>query len=421
MSDPTALNATSTIAIIGAGQAGGEVSTLLRQNRFEGRIILFGDEPHLPYQRPPLSKAYLAGEIGAEALIYKAAVAYEKANVDVRLGVRVAEIDRKSKRLLLDGGEQVAYDRLVIATGGRTRELAVPGADLGNIFYLRNIADVEALQPQFVSGRRLVIVGGGYVGLEVAAVAVKRGLAVTVLEGMPRVLARVTAPEMSAFYERFHREAGVDIRTGVTVTGFEPGPAGASVAAVRCGDGQTIEADLVLVGIGLVPNTELAERAGLVIDGGVVVDAASRTNDPDIYAIGDCAMHANHGFLQRRIRLESVPNALEQARAVAAEITGKPIPPAVAPWFWSDQYELKLQMVGLSDGYEKVVIRGTPESASFTAFYLKDGTVIAADAVNRPGDFMAAKRLVGERIPVAAERLADDSIPLKTLIASAAA
>jgi 3-phenylpropionate/trans-cinnamate dioxygenase ferredoxin reductase subunit len=420
VSDPTALSAASTIAIIGAGQAGGEVATLLRQNRFEGRIILFGDEPHLPYQRPPLSKAYLAGEIGADALIYKAAVAYEKAEVDVRLGVRVNEIDRKAKRLLLDGGEQVAYDRLVIATGGRARPLEVPGADLGNIFFLRNIADVEALRPELIAGRRLVIVGGGYVGLEVAAVAIKRGLAVTVLEGMPRVLARVTAPELSAFYERFHREAGVDIRTGVAVTGFEPGPDRARVGAVLSGAGETIGADLVLIGIGLIPNTELAERAGLVVDGGIVVDQQSRTNDPDIYAIGDCAMHANHGFLQRKVRLESVPNALEQARAAAAAITGRPIPPAVAPWFWSDQYELKLQMVGLSDGYEKIVIRGAPESASFTAFYLRDGKVIAADAVNRPGEFMAAKRFIGDRMSVSADDLADESVPLKKLMAGAA-
>ncbi len=420
VSDPTALSAASTIAIVGAGQAGGEVATLLRQNRYEGRIILFGDEPHLPYQRPPLSKAYLAGEIGSDALIYKAAIAYEKADVDLRLGVRVKEIDRMAKRLLLDGGEQVPYDRLVIATGGRARPLDIPGADLGNIFFLRNIADVEALRPELVAGRRLVIVGGGYVGLEVAAVAIKKGLAVTVLEGMPRVLARVTAPELSAFYERFHREAGVDIRTGIVVTGFEAGPDGARVEAVLSGAGETIGADLVLIGIELVPNTELAERAGLVIDGEIVVDHQSRTNDPDIYAIGDCAMHANHGFLQRKIRLKSVPNALEQARAASAAITGRPIPPAVAPWFWSDQYELKLQMVGVSDGYETIVIRGTPESASFTAFYLKDGKVIAADAVNRPGEFMAAKRFVGERMTLSADDLADKSAPLKKLMAGAA-
>ncbi|MEJ0095058.1 MAG: FAD-dependent oxidoreductase [Methylocella sp.] len=420
MSQATELSAASTVVIIGAGQAGGEVSTLLRQNRFEGRIVLFGDEPHLPYMRPPLSKAYLAGDIGADALIYKAPIAYETANVEVRLGLRVDRIDRSSKRLLLEGGQTQAYDKLVIATGGRARELDVPGARLGNIFYLRSIADVEALRPQLQAGRRLVIVGGGYVGLEVAAVAVKRGLKTTVLEGAPRVLARVTAPELSAFYERFHREAGVEIRTGVAVSGFSAGPDGKLVGAVRCGDDLSIPADFVLVGIGLSPNTQLAEQAGLIVDGGILVDDCSRTNDPDIFAIGDCSAHGRHGFLQRKVRLESVPNALEQARTVAAVMTGRPNPPAVAPWFWSDQYDLKLQMVGLSDGYDELAIRGSTQGSSFIAFYLKNGEVIAADAVNRPSEFMASKRLVGERMKASARDLADESVSLKSLLAAAA-
>lgn len=420
MSHSSQLSAASSIAIIGGGQAGGEVATLLRQNRFEGRIVLFGEEEHLPYQRPPLSKSYLAGEIDADALIYKAAVAYERANVEMRLGLRVDRIDRGGKRLLLSGGEAFDYDKLVIATGGRARELGVAGAHLANIFYLRNIADVEALRPHLRAGRRLVIVGGGYVGLEVAAVAIKRGLEVTVLEGAQRVLARVTAPELSAFYERVHREAGVVIRTGVTVSGFAPGSDGAGVGAVHCGEDLSIAADCVVIGIGLVPNTELAEQAELTIDEGILVDDFCRTNDPDIFAIGDCSAHAHHGFLRRKVRLESVPNALEQARCVAATLTGKPRPPAAAPWFWSDQYELKLQMVGLSEGYEHLVTRGATDSSSFIAFYLKEGKVIAADAVNRPAEFMAAKRLVGERMSAPLDALADESVSLKTLIAAAA-
>ena len=417
--DNAQLGAGSTVAIIGGGQAGGEAATLLRQNRFEGRIVLIGEEPCLPYMRPPLSKAFLAREIAKDALIYKAAAAYENARVEMRLNARVDEIDRQDKRLILNDGATFGYDRLVIATGGRARQLRVPGASSSNILYLRTIADVELLQPLMQAGRHLVIVGGGYVGLEVAAIAVKRGLAVSVLESAPRVLARVTAPAMSDFYERIHREAGVDIRTGVTVSGFaaEDG----CVANVLCAGGESFPADFVLIGIGLVPNTELAERAGLEVDDGIVVDAASRTSDPDIYAIGDCAMHAQHGFLRRKIRIESVPNALEQARAVAAVITERPIPEALAPWFWSDQYDLKLQMVGLSDGYEELVIRGKLEAPSFIAFYLKDGVIIAADSVNRFGDFMAAKRLVGERIKIAPSRLADDSVPLKSLMAAAAA
>jgi 3-phenylpropionate/trans-cinnamate dioxygenase ferredoxin reductase component len=412
---------TATVVIIGGGQAGGEAATLLRQNRFDGRIIVFCAEQYLPYMRPPLSKAFLAREIGKEALIYKAAAAYEKAQVQMRLGVRVEEIDRRAKRLRLRGGETLGYGKLVVATGGRARLLPVPGADLGNIFYLRTIADVEALQPNMAPGRRIVIVGGGYIGLEAAAVAVKRGLAVTVLESAPRVLARVTAPDLSSFYERTHRQAGVDIRTGVTVTGFAATGLDGTVGKVECAGGKSFAADFVLIGIGLSPNTELAKEAGLEVDDGIVVDAASRSSDPDIYAIGDCAMHAHHGFLRRKIRLESVPNALEQARAAAASITGRPIPEAPPPWFWSDQYDLKLQMVGLSDGYDELAIRGRMESSSFIAFYLKEGGVIAADSVNRPGDFMAAKRIIGERMKIAPARLNDESLPLKALLQSAAA
>ena len=417
--DETQLGAASTVAIIGGGQAGGEAATLLRQNRFEGRIVLIGEEEMLPYLRPPLSKAFLAREIGRDGLIYKAAIAYERAKVEMRLGERVEAIEPGAKRLLLNDGATFGYDRLIIATGGRARPLPVPGAGLGNILYLRTIADVELLQPLMISGRRLVIVGGGYVGLEVAAVAAKRGLAVTVLEAAPRVLARVTAPALSDFYERVHRDAGVDIHTGVTVSGFAAGAGDGRVAAVQCADGQSFATDFVLIGIGLVPNTELAERAGLSVDDGIVVDAASRSSDPNIYAIGDCAMHAHHGFLRRKIRLESVPNALEQARAAVASITGRPLPEAAAPWFWSDQYDLKLQMVGLSEGYEDLVIRGNTETPSFIAFYLKNGVVIAADSINRPGDFMAAKRFVGERMTIARARLADETVPLKSLMAAA--
>jgi 3-phenylpropionate/trans-cinnamate dioxygenase ferredoxin reductase component len=411
----------ATVVIIGGGQAGGEAATLLRQNRFEGRILLVGAERCLPYMRPPLSKAFLAREIEKEALIYKAAAAYEKARVEMRFGVTVEEIDRRAKNLKLSSGATLGYDKLVIATGGRARPLPVPGADLRNIFYLRTIADVEALQPQMAAGRHLVVVGGGYIGLEAAAVAVNRGLAVTVLESAPRVLARVTAPDLSNFYERIHRKAGVEIRTGVTVTGFLVGGEEGAVGKVECAGGESFAADFVLIGIGLVPNSELAEQAGLDVDDGIIVDAASRSSDPDIYAIGDCAMHAHHGFLRRKIRLESVPNALEQARAAAASLTGRPIPEAPPPWFWSDQYDLKLQMVGLSDGYEELAIRGSMDASAFIAFYLKEGVVVAADSVNRAGDFMAAKRIIGERMKISTARLADEAASLKSLLQSAAA
>ncbi|WP_395666442.1 NAD(P)/FAD-dependent oxidoreductase [Methylocella sp.] len=404
--------------IVGAGQAGAEAAILLRQQKYGGRIILLGEESSPPYLRPPLSKAYLSGEIGAEALIFKASTAYEKADVELRLSTRVDRIDRPAKRVVLQSGETLAYDTLILATGGRARRLAAPGAGLDGVFSLRAIADVERLKPELAAGRRLVIVGGGYVGLEIAAVAVKKGLRTLVLEAAPRALARVTAPEVSRFYEAFHRKAGVEIRTGVGVSGFAEGATPGRVGFVLTGDGGRVEADVVLVGVGLVPNDELAAAAGLEVDRGVLVDGSCRTSDPDIFAIGDCAVHRRHGFLERAVRLESVPNALETARIAASVIAGRPAPAATAPWFWSDQYDLKLQMAGLSEGYDELVVRGSMEDASFTAFYLKDGRVIAADAVNRPGDFMAAKRLIAERVRAKAADLADEAVSLKSLLAA---
>jgi 3-phenylpropionate/trans-cinnamate dioxygenase ferredoxin reductase subunit len=405
------------VIVIGAGQAGGDVVTQLRQNGFSGDLILIGDEPHLPYLRPPLSKAFLAGEVTAESLQTKGAAAYEKAGVTVRTGTRATAIDRHEKRISLENGEVLAYGHLVLATGGRPRVMNVPGAALKNIFCLRTIADVVALRAAFLPGRRVVIVGGGYIGLEVASIAVKQGLDVTVLEGAPRVLVRVTSPEMSAFYQRVHQREGVKIRTGIAVSGFVPDPSGDSVAAVACGEAETVPADLVIVGIGLIPNTELGETAGLLVDNGIVVNHQAQTSDPHIYAIGDCAAHAHHEFLKRKVRLESVPNATEQARVAAASICGTTVPPASPPWFWSDQYKLKLQMVGLSDGYDEVVLRGDPDSESFIALYLKNGEVIAADAVNRIADFMTAKRLVADRKAIPPTALADESEPLKTIAA----
>jgi len=404
------------MVIIGAGQAGGETAAILRQFGFAGSITVIGEEPYLPYQRPPLSKAFLSGESTVESLVVRSGAAYEKADIAVRINTRAEKIDRHNRKVELAGGEALPYDYLVLATGGRPRMMRVPGAELENIFYLRTIADVDALRAAFIPGRHVTIVGGGYVGLEVAAVAIKAGLKVTVLEGASRVLARVTAPVMSAFYERVHREAGVDIRTGVVVSGFVPAADGKSVGGVECGEGEPIACDLVIIGIGLIPNTEIAEEAGLVVDNGIVVDRDGRTTDPHIFAVGDCAVHASHGFLDRKLRLESVPNGLEQARIVASIIMGKPVPAATAPWFWSDQYKLKLQMVGISDGYDEIVLRGDPEASSFIAFYLKEGRVISADAVNRLGEFMIAKRLVGDRREISASDLADESKTLKSLV-----
>ncbi len=412
--------ASSTAIIIGAGHAGGELAIALRNEGWEGRILLLGEEAHLPYHRPPLSKAYLAGSVEKSSLSIRPQMAYDKANVEFIGGVRVSRIDRANQRLELADGSQLAYDRLAIATGGRPRPLSVPNAAVAercaNFHYLRTLDDVEQIRAQLAPGKRLAIVGGGYIGLEVAASAIAQGLQVTVLEALPRVLQRVTAAELSAYYERKHREAGVDIRTGVQVADLEV--TGDTVTAVLCADGSRLEADLVVVGIGLLANTELAAEAGLQVDNGILVDEHAQTSDPHIYAAGDCTNHPN-ALLGRRLRLESVPNALEQSRVAAANMAGKAKTYASAPWFWSDQYELKLKMVGLAEGFERLVLRGDPATDSFSAFYLKGDKVLAADTVNRPQDFIAAKRLVAEGIAVTDAQLADDSRPLKELLPAA--
>ena len=412
--------ASSTAIIIGAGHAGGELAIALRNEGWEGRILLLGEEAHLPYHRPPLSKAYLAGSVEKSSLSIRPQMAYDKANVEFIGGVRVSRIDRANQRLELADGSQLAYDKLAVATGGRPRPLSVPNAAVAercaNLHYLRTLDDVEQIRAQLAPGKRLAIVGGGYIGLEVAASAIAQGLQVTVLEALPRVLQRVTAAELSAYYERKHREAGVDIRTGVQVADLEV--TGDTVTAVLCADGSRLAADLVVVGIGLLANTELAAEAGLQVDNGILVDEHAQTSDPHIYAAGDCTNHPN-ALLGRRLRLESVPNALEQSRVAAANMAGKAKTYASVPWFWSDQYELKLKMVGLSEGFERLVLRGDPATDSFSAFYLKGDKVLAADTVNRPQDFIAAKRLVAEGIAVTAEQLADDGRPLKELLPAA--
>ena len=414
--------ASSIAIIIGAGHAGGELAIALRNEGWVGRILLLGEEAHLPYHRPPLSKAYLAGSVEKSSLSIRPQAAYDKAAVEFLGGVRVTRIDRANRRLELADGQQLAYDKLAIATGGRPRPLNVPNASAAercsNFHYLRTLDDVERIREQMNSGKRLTIIGGGYIGLEVAASAIAQGLQVTVLEALPRVLQRVTAAELSAYYERKHRKAGVDIRTNVQVADLDV--TDNAVTAVICADGSRLDTELVVVGIGLIANTELAAEAGLEIDNGILVDEQARTSDPLIFAAGDCTNHPN-GLLGRRLRLESVPNALEQSRVAAANMAGKDKRYASVPWFWSDQYELKLKMVGLAEGFERLVLRGDPQTDSFSAFYLKDDKLLAADTVNRPQDFIAAKRLVAEAISVSAEQLADDSKPLKELLPPAQA
>lgn len=414
----TDTNTESHIYVVGAGHAGGELAFALRQQGYAGALTVVGDEAHLPYQRPPLSKAYLKGECETPALYLRQQAAYEKSNISLLLSRRVERIDRAGKTLVFDDGRQVTYSKLALATGGRARRMTISDAARAeraqNFHYLRNIDDVMSIRSRFEPGQRLVVVGGGYVGLEVAASAIARGVQVTVLEALPRVLARVTAPQMSAFYEQVHRAAGVDVRTNIEVTGLEFNAAGDLVTAVHCSGGVVIPADFVVVGIGLLPNTELAQAAGLDVDNGIVVNEYAVTSDPDIVAAGDCTNHPSV-FCGRRIRLESVPNAVEQARVAAASLAGKPRVYDSVPWFWSDQYDLKLQMTGLSQGYDQFVLRGSMENKSFAAFYLKEGRLIACDVVNRAQEFMVAKRMVAACKPFDVAALADESVPLKTL------
>ncbi|MEP2828761.1 FAD-dependent oxidoreductase [Parvibaculum sp.] len=400
------------ILIIGAGQAAAQAVQSLRSEGFEGAIRIFGDEPYAPYQRPPLSKKFLAGEIGYDRVELKAQDYYEQANVETHWGTRVTEIDRKAKHVLTGDGREFVYDKIILATGSRVRELNVPGFELEGVHYLRNIDDVKSVQAHFKEGAKMVVVGGGYIGLEVAAVAAKRGIDVTVLETADRVMARVVDPIVSRFYERVHKEEGVKIETGVTVSGFEGTN---KITAVTSGEGKSYPCDFVVVGIGIIPNTELAAEAGLEVENGIVVDEFCRTSDPDICAAGDCTSHPNAVY-GHRLRLESVQNAIEQGKTAAATLTGKEKPYNQVPWFWSDQYDMKLQIVGLSQGYTEAVVRGDPATGrSFAVFYLKDGVLVAVDAVNRAPEFMMSKMLTQKKAKLDPARIRDESINVKEI------
>jgi len=409
------------VVVIGASHAGSEVASRLRQGGFTGSVALLGAEPHLPYHRPPLSKAFLAGETTVDQLLLRSAEAYAKANIEWHPSTVVDSIDRALRTLYLSSGAALEYGKLVLATGGRPRRLPIPGAELQGLHVMRSIADVDALRPAFTPGARLVIAGGGYIGLEVAAVAVKAGLDVEIVEFAPRVLARVAGPGLSAFYEAAHRAQGVKFRLGTGVQAFEPSAENPSqVGGVRCSDGSLLPADLVLVAVGLVPNIELAKDAGLALGNGIVIDEFCRTSDPDILAIGDCTEFPLPFLGGARVRLESVPNAVEQARVAASVLNGDPKPYAAVPWFWSDQYHLKLQSVGLSQGHDQVVLRPPRTAEGFVAFYLKEGRMIAADCVNAIIEFNMAKRLITDKVIVDPAALADPAVNLKSLLPVAA-
>ncbi|MBB5744949.1 NAD(P)/FAD-dependent oxidoreductase [Brevundimonas variabilis] len=404
------------VLIIGAGHAGGTAAALLRQYGFAGEIVLAGAEASAPYQRPPLSKAWLKGEADLDGLLLRPLSFYAEHSIDFRPGSLATAIDRAGRTVTFADGGVETWDVLVLATGSRARKLPIPGADRTDLIELRTLEDAERLKGQLGPGRRLAVVGGGYVGLEAAASARALGAEVVVIERMDRVLARVASPELSAFFTTLHEGHGVGIRLSAEVAGFEAG-------GVRLSDGSLVEADVTLVGVGAVADDQLAHDSGLACDrehsGGILVDGFARTSDPAIFAIGDVTRHPIpvHGGIMHR--LESVPNALEQARQCACAITDRPAPAPEVPWFWSDQYDVKLQIAGLPFEAERRILRGSPADRSFAVFHLKGDTIVSVEAVNAGPEFMMGRQLIARGTPVDPVALADKSVSMKAVAAAA--
>jgi 3-phenylpropionate/trans-cinnamate dioxygenase ferredoxin reductase subunit len=403
------------VLIVGASQAGAQVAASLRELGETCPITLVGAEPHLPYQRPPLSKGFLAGQAEAEQLQLRSAAFYAERGIDVVLGERVDRLDLHDDggHAVCRSGRALPFSRVALTVGGTPRRLAVPGSQLRNICYLRDLADARALRRSLDSAERVVVVGGGFIGLETAAVAKALGKDVTVVEALDRLLARAVAPVVSEFYLQAHRRRGVQVRLGsgvVSFTGHND-----AVTSVDLSDGSSLPADVVLVGIGLVPDTSLAEQIGLVCDGGIVIDDGGRTSHPDVVAAGDCTSLRRPGGAGQ-LRIESVANAISQGRAAAASLTGAADGATTVPWFWSDQGNLKLQIAGLSAGYDDVVLRGDPETEQFSALYYSGSGLIAIDAVNTPRDYMAVRKILESGGSIPRDVASNIDVPLKTLI-----
>lgn len=404
---------THHVVVIGAGHGGGNVVALLRQYGFAGPVTLIGDEPAAPYHRPPLSKAWLKEDgANAQSLALKTADFYATQNIALRLGQRVDAIDRVARRVALADGTTLAYDSLILATGARARALPAIADGRDNVLTLRNMADADRLKHALGAGRRLAIIGGGYIGLECAASARALGAEVTVVERTSRLLERVASAPIADFLRRYHEQNGVRFALGAQIEAI----GGGRDATLTLVDGQRIACDAILVGIGAVPESDLAQQAGLACDDGITVDADCRTSDAHIFAIGDAAKRP-HPLYGRNLRLESVPSAMEQARRVAAIIAGRePAPPEV-PWFWSDQYELKLQIAGLPFDADTVLVRGTPEAGRFGVYHLCKGRVVTVEAINSPPDFFAGKKLIASGRTIDPARLADTAVPLSDIAA----
>jgi len=403
------------VVIVGAGHGGAQCAIALRQNGFEGTIAVIGREPEYPYERPPLSKEYFAREKTFDRLYIRPPTFWAEKGVEFRLSTEVTDVDPVAKQLTLSDGSTLGYGKLVWAAGGDPRRLSCPGADLAGIHAVRTREDCDRLMAEVDDGvRNIAVIGGGYIGLEAAAVLTKLGCKVTLLEALPRVLARVAGEELSAFYEKEHRDHGVDLRTGVTVEALEGD--GATVSGVKLGDGEVIPAEAVIVGIGIVPAVGPLIKAGAAGANGVDIDEYCRTSLPDVYAIGDCAAFACDFADGMVMRVESVQNANDQATCVAKAICGDEKVYHAFPWFWSNQYDLRLQTAGISAGFDSTVIRGSPEDRSFSVVYLKDGKVIALDCVNMVKDYVQGRKLVEGGVQPDLDRLADASVPLKELL-----
>lgn len=401
------------VLIVGGGHAGAQAAIALRTQGFAGTLAILGRENELPYERPPLSKEYLAQEKPFERLYLRPREYWADKAVDLLLGQEVTVVDPAACQVTCADGSVLGYGQLIWATGGDPRRLTCPGADLAGVHYVRTRADVDALMAELPQVTRAVVIGGGYIGLEAAAVLTKLGKAVTLIEALPRVLARVAGEDLSRFYEAEHRAHGVDLRTGCGVAALL---GEGRVAGVRLADGTEVPGDVVIVGIGIVPCVEPLLAAGAQGGNGVLVDGQCRTSLPHVFAIGDCAAHANSFAEGAVIRLESVQNANDQATLVARVITGQDASYGATPWFWSNQYDLKLQTVGLSAGHDAAVLRGDPAARSFTVIYLKRGQVIALDCVNSARDYAQGRKLVEQRVAADPAALADPAIPLKELV-----
>jgi len=397
------------IVIIGAGQAGVQAVQSLRAEGYAGAITMIGDEAYPPYQRPPLSKAYLLGSFARERLFLKPDAFYREADCELILNTTAAAVDRAAKKVILKDGRLLAYDKLLLATGTRVRKLSCPGADLPGIHHLRDIADVDGLQNVFNAGARIAIVGGGYIGLEVAAVGAKRGLDVTVFETADRLMARAVSEPVSTFFAREHAGAGVKLNLNTSVEAFEGKE---KVECIRAG-GNVYQADLALVGIGVVPNDMLARESGLPCQDGIIVDQNAMTADPSVFAAGDCTRHVGREGVE--IRLECVQNAIDQAKHAAPAMLGRPKTYSEVPWFWSDQYDLKLQIAGLARPTDQLVLRGDPASRKFAVFHLRDGAVAAVEAVNAAPEYLIGRKMIADGARIAPETLADLAIPMKQM------